>query len=64
MGRLVGDLMVRHPSAAGIRLETSSFDIESLRQGGVLHHELQNHPAVYEVIRRECTDPDPAQSPR
>ncbi len=54
MGRLVGDLMVRHPSAAGTRLETSRFHIETLRRGGVLHHELQNHPAVYEVIRRAC----------
>jgi len=54
VGHLVGDLMVRRPSAEGPELCESHFDIETFRYGGVMHHQLQNHPAVYEVIRRVC----------
>lgn len=51
LGRLVGDLLVRLPSASGPVTSESHFAIETRRFGGVLHHQLQNHPAVYEVIR-------------
>jgi hypothetical protein len=38
---------------------TSSFAIETLRFGGVMHHQLQNHPAIYEVLRSAL---DPKES--
>jgi pimeloyl-ACP methyl ester carboxylesterase len=57
VGRLVGDLLVRVPSASGARLEASTFPIETRLYGGVAHHELQNHPAVYEVLRDLCAAP-------
>lgn len=52
LGRLVGDLLVRVPSASGPRSEASSFQIETQTFGGVLHHELQNHPDVYAQVLR------------
>jgi pimeloyl-ACP methyl ester carboxylesterase len=59
LGRLVGDLLVRVPSASG-PLAPTSFAIDTARFGGVMHHQLQNHPAVYEVVRRACsTDREP-----
>lgn len=54
LGRLVGDLLVRVESASGPRSTHDAFTIEATHHGGVLHHELQNHPAVYERIRRAC----------
>lgn len=54
IGQLVGDLMVRVPSAAGPAVREQHFAIETGRYGGVLHHQLQNHPAVYEQVRRGC----------
>jgi pimeloyl-ACP methyl ester carboxylesterase len=51
LGHLVGDLLVRVPSASGPVMRESHFAIETRRFGGVLHHQLQNHPAVYEVLR-------------
>lgn len=51
VGRIVGDLLVLAPSASGERLRHASFPIETRCFGGVLHHQLQNHPAVYEQIR-------------
>lgn len=51
VGRLVGDLLVRVPSSEGLAVEKRAFAIETERFGGVMHHQLQNHPAVYEVVR-------------
>ena len=45
--RIVGDMLVRVPSAAGPELVSQTFEIEAHHHGGVWHHELQNHPAVY-----------------
>ncbi len=50
IGQLIGDLLVRSPSANGPR-ENHAFSIDVTHYGGVLHHHLQNHPAVYEAIR-------------
>ncbi len=55
VGRLLGDLLVRVPSASGPALRKSQFAIHTRRYGGVLHHQLQNHPAVYEQLRRACS---------
>jgi pimeloyl-ACP methyl ester carboxylesterase len=50
VGQIIGDLLVRVPSATGERLDREVFPIETRRFGGVLHHELQNHPAVYAQV--------------
>jgi len=47
VGKLIGDLLVRVPSSAGPELAETHFAIETSRYGGVMHHQLQNHPAVY-----------------
>lgn len=54
LGHLIGDLLVRVPSGTGPRVTESTFPIERSRFGGILHHQLQNHPEVYEVVRRGC----------
>lgn len=54
LGRIVGDLLVQVPSAAGSRLEHRTFPIQTACHGGVLHHQLQNHPAVYAQLREAC----------
>lgn len=54
IGKLVGDLLVRSASATGPALRESHFAIETSRYGGVMHHQLQNHPALYEQLRRAC----------
>lgn len=57
LGHLVGDLLVRVPSARGPAFSLERpFAIETAGFGGVLHHQLQNHPAVYEVLRRACAE--------
>lgn len=56
VGRLVGDLLVRTDSASGPHTDERQFTIETARFGGVLHHQLQNHPAVYAQIREACED--------
>jgi pimeloyl-ACP methyl ester carboxylesterase len=55
LGRLVGDLLVRVPSASGRHTEEHTFPIEVRTHGGIRHHQLQNHPAVYEQIREACS---------
>ncbi len=45
VGAWVGDLLVRGTSAGGPR--EAHFPIDTRRYGGVLHHQLQNHPGVY-----------------
>jgi pimeloyl-ACP methyl ester carboxylesterase len=57
LGTLVGDLLVRVPSAQGPVLRESHFDIETRRFGGVMHHQLQSHPAVYAVLRDALAAP-------
>ena len=57
VGRLVGDLLVQIPSASGPRCEMREFEAATRCHGGVLHHQIQNHPAVYEQIRRACVEP-------
>lgn len=54
LGRLMGDLLVQTPSASGPDVRTHSFLIDTQHYGGVMHHQLQNHPAVYEQIRAAC----------
>jgi pimeloyl-ACP methyl ester carboxylesterase len=50
---LVGDLLVRYPSASGAgRRRRIPFEIDNGRHiGGLDHFRLLNHPAVYEQIR-------------
>jgi len=57
LGQLIGDLLVREPSASGPSLDESHFSIETRRYGGVMHHQLQNHPAVYAQVRDACAEP-------
>ncbi|MCB9636950.1 MAG: hypothetical protein H6721_32995 [Sandaracinus sp.] len=56
LGRLIGDLLVQTPSASGPY--QTSFPIETRRYGGILHHQLQNHPAVYAQLRDACAEPE------
>ena len=51
LGQLAGDVLVRVPSASGPRIVEGAFALETRSYGGVLHHELQNHPDVYAFIR-------------
>jgi pimeloyl-ACP methyl ester carboxylesterase len=51
VGKIMGDLLVRVPSAEADRIRERSFEIATKRYGGVLHHELQNHPDVYAQVR-------------
>jgi pimeloyl-ACP methyl ester carboxylesterase len=55
VGRIVGDLLVLHPSAWGLarRGQRLRFPVEQYRHvGGANHFDLLNHPAIYEQI---CT---------
>lgn len=54
LGQLLGDLLVRVPSGSGPPLRTGSFTISTHGFGGILHHQLQNHPAVYAILRDAC----------
>ncbi|MFN2616778.1 MAG: esterase/lipase family protein [Thermoleophilaceae bacterium] len=54
IGRAMGDLLVRLPSAWGQGLggERYPFELDRLRSYGGMHHmHLLNHPAVYEQLR-------------
>ncbi|NUO49689.1 MAG: alpha/beta fold hydrolase [Polyangiaceae bacterium] len=59
LGQLAGDVLVRVPSASGPRIVEGAFAIETRSYGGVLHHELQNHPDVYALLRRACEGVSP-----
>lgn len=61
LGRLLGDLLVRLPSAAGYAPEpTRRIAFSSGRVFGGMHHfHLANHPDVYDVIKR-CLEAAPA----
>ncbi len=52
LGTLMGDMMVRLPSALGSVDEHDRFQIETHKLGGLKHLELQNHPDVYDRIHR------------
>lgn len=52
LGVLVGDLLVRGPSAVPEALSRQAFPIETGRYGAVLHHQVQSHPDVYAQLRR------------
>jgi pimeloyl-ACP methyl ester carboxylesterase len=66
LGSLVGDLLVRLPSASGAgRRRKIPFPIDNgLHLGGLTHFDLLNHPAVYaqlcEWIKRPHAGPAPA----
>jgi pimeloyl-ACP methyl ester carboxylesterase len=68
LGRVIGDLLVRVPSALAPGVESAAtvrteerreqrFEIETQRFGGVMHHQMQNHPAIYEVLRSALARP-------
>lgn len=54
LGQVIGDLLVRTPSASGSAITARRFPIATRCFGGVLHHQIQNHPAVYAELRRAC----------
>lgn len=56
LGWLVGDVLVRPPSAAGPPRDEAPFPIDTACFPGVVHHQLQNHPDVYAWLRRTCAD--------
>jgi pimeloyl-ACP methyl ester carboxylesterase len=55
LGKLVGDVFVHAWSASGPTCSDHAFRIETRHYGGVMHHQLQNHPDVYEHIRAACS---------
>jgi pimeloyl-ACP methyl ester carboxylesterase len=60
VGRLMGDLLVRHASAWGCdsRRERLTFPIDNYWHFGPAHHlSLMNHPAVYAQLRRWLARP-------
>ncbi|MFK7988905.1 MAG: esterase/lipase family protein [Sandaracinaceae bacterium] len=59
VGALIGDLLVRVPSASGpdVPARETHFPIEVRHEGGVMHHQLQNHPAVYAQLKAACERP-------
>ena len=54
LGHLMGDLLVRYPSASGSnRRRKIPFELEyGAHVGGINHFDLLNHPTVYEHLRR------------
>jgi hypothetical protein len=63
-GSLVGDLLVRFPSAAGRgRTRSLPFEIDNgMHAAGLNHFQLLNHPAVYDQIRAWLTPRERAAS--
>jgi pimeloyl-ACP methyl ester carboxylesterase len=53
VGRLMGDLLVRYPSASGKgRRRRIPFELDNgMYLGGATHFDLLNHPSVYEQLR-------------
>lgn len=64
LGRLLGDLVVLVPSAAGPRVEEHTFPIDTRHYGGVVHHQLQNHPSLYAQLRETLRGPRAAADPK
>ena len=52
VGFVLGDMLVRVPSATEPALRRETFPIEVHRFGGITHLKIQNHPDVYERIKR------------
>lgn len=61
VGKLIGDLLVRVSSASGPKMSERAFPIDTRHYGGVMHHHLQNHPAVYEQVRAACAGENEAR---
>jgi pimeloyl-ACP methyl ester carboxylesterase len=61
LAHVVGDLLVRYPSASGSgRRRRIGFEIDNgLHLGGATHFHLLNHPAVYEQLRSWLERPAP-----
>lgn len=57
LGRMVGDLLVQYPSAAGAgRTRRIPFELDNgAHVGGITHFALLNHPEVYEHLYRWLT---------
>jgi hypothetical protein len=53
VGHVLGDLLVRLPSASGRgRCRTIPFEVDRGRHlGGLTHFDLLNHPQVYDQLR-------------
>lgn len=60
LGHLMGDLIVRYPSASGSNRDRNiPFQLEhGAHVGGINHFDLLNHPTVYEHLRRWLTQTD------
>lgn len=56
LGAWIGDLLVRDGSAGAPR--EARFPIETRHYGGVLHHQLQNHPGVYAQLLNAIPETD------
>lgn len=56
VGAWVGDLLVRPASAHGPATPDAAFRVHRSQLGGVLHHQLQNHRAVYAQVRQAVGD--------
>lgn len=52
--KLLGDLLVRVPSASGVHLRRDEVVLDAHHVGGVLHHHVQSHPAVYALLLATC----------
>jgi pimeloyl-ACP methyl ester carboxylesterase len=68
LGHLIGDLLVRYPSASGSDgRRTIPFELEhGAHVGGLTHFDLLNHPTVYAHLRRWLAphgSADPAGEP-
>lgn len=51
LGTLLGDLLVRGPSASPEAFTRRAFALDTGRYGAVLHHQVQCHPDVYAQLR-------------
>lgn len=56
LGQLIGDILVRVPSASGPAVRSREFQIETQCYSGVLHHQIQSHPDVYALLLRACKE--------
>jgi triacylglycerol lipase len=63
VGWLIGDVLVRVPSASGPPVIRTDLRVETRCFGGVAHLQIQNHPAVYDVLLGACQQPLPRAAP-
>lgn len=54
VGYVLGDMLVRVPSATEPANRREAFHIEAHHFGGISHLHTQNHPDVYEQVKRFC----------